>query len=301
MTAPKVAALVINYNGRDVTLEALKSLTCMNYPNYDVIVVDNGSSDGSPEAVTEAYPYLKQVVVEKNEGYARGMNEGLRWTLAQDYDYVLMLNNDIEVEPEMLTLLVEACEADETIGVAGPKCYYYWDRERIWSAGGDLRFGEAATRERGMGEVDRGQYDRDEEVGYINGAAMLVPMSVLRKVGLWNPLYHLANEDADWTMRMRACGYRSWYVHEAILWHMVSHTTGNYTPGRTFATGRGMAIFVRSYGGPWQWLSFVTRMAVALPLAFLRELPKGNQGAVVAKLRGVIAGLKEPLTEPPHA
>jgi len=301
MPAPKVAALVLNYNGKDITLQTVESLLAMDFSDCVVCVIDNGSSDGSPEAIAEAFPQVEQVIVEVNEGPASGMNAGLLWALEGDFDYVLALNNDIEVAPDMLDRMVAVAEADPEIGCVGPKCYYYWDRERLWSAGGRLRFGESVTRERGMGEIDRGQFDRTEEVDYINGCAMLVPRRVLQEVGLWDPLYFLSVEDADWCMRMKQRGYRCYYAHEAVLWHMVSHTVGVYVPSKTFHNGRSTALFVRRYAGLAQWCSFWLFLALAIPFAFLRELPKGNQGAAIAKLKGVIAGLKAEMTEPPEA
>ena len=99
------------------------------------------------------------------------------------------MNNDIEVAPDLLRELMAAAEADATIGCVGPKCYYYFgDRNRLWSAGGRLRFREAVTRERGMGELDRGQYDGDGEVDYSNGALMLIRRQAMRATGLWDPV-----------------------------------------------------------------------------------------------------------------
>ncbi len=297
--APSVAAIVLNYNGRDLTLQTVESLLAMDYPELTVAVVDNGSSDGSHEAVGEAFPDVQRLRTEENLGIAGGLNLGIRWALASGFDYLLLLNNDIEVDPSMLTEMVRVAEGDPTIGCVGPKAYYYWEREKLWSAGGIIRFMESVTRERGMGEIDRGQYDRDQEVSYVNGCAMLVRSPVMREVGLWDPIYHLAVEDADWCMRMKSRGYRSYYAHRAVLWHMVSSSTGVYKPGRTFQTGRSSAIFVRRYAGPWQRLTFCLLTAAALPLAWLRELPRGNQAAAVAKARGILEGLRVPMRPPP--
>lgn len=299
MSTPKVAALVLNYNGKDITLETVESLLAMSYPNCVVAVIDNGSTDGSPQAVAEAFPAVEQVLVEVNEGPAAGMNAGLRWALNNDFDYVLALNNDIEVAPDMLDQLVAVAESDPSIGCVGPKCFYYWDRERLWSAGGRLRFGESVTKERGMGQLDQGQFERTEEVDYVNGCAMLVPRRVLEETGPWDPIFFLSVEDADWCMRMKRLGYRCYYAHKAVLWHMVSHTVGVYVPSKTFHNGRSTALFVRRYASGLQWIRFALLLALAIPAAFLRELPKGNQGAAIAKLRGVWAGLKAPMVEPP--
>ncbi|MEE8138602.1 MAG: glycosyltransferase family 2 protein [Thermoanaerobaculia bacterium] len=299
MSEPKVAAIVLNYNGRDVTLQTLASLRQMTYGNFGLIVVDNGSTDGSYQAVAEAFPDVVQVRTEKNLWAAGGANLGMRYVLERDYDYILMLNNDIEVEPAMLTELMKVAESDPSIGCVGPKAYYYWDRQRLWSAGGIIRFKESGSRERGKGEIDRGQYNRDEQVDYINGCAMLVPRRVMVEVGGWDPIYHLALEDVDWCLRMKRLGYCCVYAHRAVLWHMVSHTAGGYEARRTFQTGRSLAILVRRFGGSWQWCTFALFVAAALPLAYLRELPKRNQSAVVAKLRGVIDGLRARVTPPP--
>lgn len=299
MSRPRVAAIVLNYNGLEVTLQALSSLEKMNYPNFDLIHVDNGSTDGSSEAVAQSHPDVIQIRVEKNTGAANGMNAGLAYACREKYDYLLILNNDIEVDPGMLDELMRLAEATERLGCVGAKAYYFWAREKIWSAGGIIRFKESVTRERGMLEDDRGQYEQDQEVDYINGCALLTPRQVVEKVGAWDPLFHLAAEDADWCMRMKQRGYRCMYAHRAKLWHMVSHTAGAYVPRRTFNTGRSAALFVRRYANPWQWLTFLSFTAAAVVWAFFRELPKGNQMAAVRKAQGVIAGLRTEMTAPP--
>ncbi len=301
MSEPKVAAIVLNYNGKDVTLESLESLTGLRYGNVDLVVVDNGSTDGSWEAVAAACPGITQLRVDDNQGISYGLNLGLRWALERDYAHVLVMNNDIEADPEMLGRLVEVLESDPTIGCVGPKTYYFWDRERLWSAGGILRFKESVTRERGDGEIDRGQYDRDQEVAYVNGCAMLMRRRALEATGLWDPSYYLGVEDADWCMRMKQQGFRCFYAHRARLWHKVSHSIGVYKPGRTFHTGRSTAIFLRKYANRRQWLTFLLFYFGSLPLACLRELFKGNQAAVIAKYRGVREGLRVPLPPPPGA
>ncbi len=288
--ASSVCAIVLNYNGKDVTLETLASLTEVDYAAMDIVVVDNGSDDGSWEAVAAAYPSVDQVRKEVNRGVAAGMNVGIEWALERGYEYLLILNNDIEVAPDMVARLVEELERRPDFGCAGPKCYYYWDRDRIWSAGGKLAFREAITRERGMGDIDRGQYDRTEEVPYINGCAILIPRHVMEEVGGMDEAYIVGVEDADWCARMKKKGYRCLYVADAVLWHMVSHTTGGYKPGKTFQTGRSTAIFVRRHGNLLQKLSFGLWAVAAIPIAFIRELPKGNQGAVVSKAKGYWEG-----------
>ena len=295
-----MAALVLNYNGREVTLETLASLEALDYPNADLVVVDNGSTDGSEAAIAVAHPGVEQVRVVKNRGIAHGLNVGLRWALDRGYDYLLVMNNDIEVAPDLLSRLVEVAESDTRAAIVGPKAYYYWDRQRIWSAGGVIRFRESVTRERGMGEVDRGQFDAAGEVDYVNGCAALMRASVVREVGLFDPMYFISVEDADWCMRARKLGHVCHYTPEARLWHRVSHTTGGYTAGRTYHTGRSTAIFVRRYARLSQWATFLAFATLALPVALAREALRGNASAAIAKWRGMLAGLRVGLEPPPR-
>lgn len=300
MKDPKVVAIVLNFNGKEVTLPAIASLAAMDYSCLEILHVDNGSTDGSFEAVAEAFPDVAQVRIEENRGVVHGINTGMTVALERGADYLLILNNDIEAERSMLRELVAIAESDATIGCVGPKIYYHSEPGRLWSAGGVIRFKESVTRERGMGEIDRGQYDRDEEVPYVNGCAMLARRSVVEEVGLWDPLFHLAVDDADWCMRMKRVNYRCYYAHKAVLRHKVAYTVGGYRATRTFYNGRSAALFVRRYGGFREWCTFLLFTAAALPIAFVRELPKGNHGAVVAKLRGVVSGLRLPLAPPPR-
>lgn len=296
---PSVAAIVLNYNGKDLTFQTVESLQGLTHEDLEIVVVDNGSSDGSHEAVQAEFPEVTALRVEVNQGISVGLNAGITYAMDRGFDYLLILNNDIEVHPEMVTEMLAVAERDPAIGCVGPKTYYYSDRNRLWSAGGRIRFREAVTRERGMLDLDEGQYERDEEMDYINGCAMLVPRRVVERIGLWDPIYLVGVEDADWCMRMKRAGFQCWYAHRALLWHMVSPTTGGYKPGRTFNTGRSTAIFVRRFGTPLQKASFWLFLLAAIPAAFVRELPRGNQAAAVAKLRGVLDGWRQPMTSPP--
>jgi GT2 family glycosyltransferase len=297
---PRVAAIALNYNGREVTLQALASLTAQDYAGCDVVVVDNGSTDGSDAAIRAAYPSVTVVRTEKNLGPSGGGNLGFRWALDHGYDYALILNNDIEVAPDFVRQLVAVAESDPRIGIVGPKAYYFWQRDTIWSAGGRLRFAEAVTSERGMGLVDRGQFDVDDDVEYVNGCAMLVKRAVFEEIGLWDPSYQLCFEDADFSLRARRAGWRIRYAHLAKLWHMVSTSTGGYVPAKTFHSARSTALFVRRFGSPGQRLAARLMMALAVPVAFLRELPKGNQAAALAKIRGYREGFSAPMPDPPR-
>lgn len=293
---PRVLGIVLNYDGRELTLQTLATLVSLDYPELDLLVVDNGSTDGSDAAVERRFPSVRRLRTEANLGISGGLNLGFRLGLEERYDYLMAMNNDLEVAPDMLAELVKVAEAQPRAGCVGPKCYYYFgDRNRLWSAGGALRFREAVTRERGSGELDRGQYDRDQRVGYVNGACMLIRREAMLAAGLWDPVYQVSVEDADFCARAARAGWECWYAHRARLWHMVSPTTGGYVAARTFRTGRSTAIFVRKFAGPLGWARWLFWIAVAFPAALAREAARGNAGAVLAKYRGFWAGLRAPL------
>lgn len=300
ITAPRVAAMVVNYNGKDVTLAAVRSLRAMDYPAFDVVVFDNASTDGSVEALAAAFPGLALARTEINRGSSGGYNLAMRWALERGYDFVLLLNNDIEVEPEMLTEMVRVALGDGRIGAVGPKCYLHADRSRLWSAGGELRFRESITRERGYGAIDRGQFDRDGEVDYVNGCAILIRAVAAREAGLWDDVFHICVDDADFCTRLKQRGWRCFFAHRAVLYHRVAYTTGGYKPARNFEFGRSSAIYARRYAGPFDWLTFLGFLLASFPVAWVREARHGNQAAAVAKLRGVWAGLRETIGPPPR-
>lgn len=296
---PRVAAIVVHYNGEAVSRLALASAERSTYPNFELVLLDNGSTDGSPDRLREAFPGVTHLSFSPNAGASAGYAHGLAWGVAQGFDYVLLLNNDLEVEPSAIDELVAVAERDRRIGCVGPKTYFHGERPYLWSAGGELRFREAVTLERGMGKVDRGQYDRDQEVGYVNGCAILIRRQAALAIGNWDPLFFICVDDADFCTRLKSAGFQCWYAHRAVVDHMVSRTTGGYTVGRNFRLGRSTGIYVRRYASRWQKLGFAIFTALAAVAATLRELPRGNQAAVLAKLRGLREAWRMEIPPPP--
>src|SRR5262245_40538905 len=130
----KVAIIVLNWNGLSDTLACLASLRHLNYPNYEVVVVDNGSTDNSVVTLQAAYPEVTLLVTDENLGYVGGNNRGLEYARQTKADHALLLNNDTEVHPNFLGLLVEAVEQDPATGIVGPTIYYFDQPEVVWSA-----------------------------------------------------------------------------------------------------------------------------------------------------------------------
>jgi len=296
----KVAAIIVNWNASDDTLDVFDQLDRTGDKRLVYIVVDNNSSDDSVAKMRAARSDLLLIESDTNPGYAAGAGLGVRKALEDpSIGWILFLNNDIRVDPGFIQPLLEACREDD-VAAAGPKIFYAEPADRLWAAGGVLRIRETVTRELGRDQPDGPEFDRPIDVGYLTTCCTLIPVDVLRKVGLLDPVYFICVEDADWCRRATDAGYRLRYAPESRIWHQVAVSTGGgYTPLRTFHTARSNTLFVRRHHGLFGMLGFLLANAVALPAAFLRELPRGNARAVFAKARGVWRGLFDRLPEPP--
>jgi GT2 family glycosyltransferase len=222
-----VATIVLNYNGREDTLACLASLSASEWERSTTIVVDNGSTDGSPEAVRAAYPDAVLLETGTNLGFAEGNNVGLRHALSIGAGYAFLLNNDATVAPGTIGALVDEARRRPRAGALCPLIFFADRREVIWYAGDDhdpARWHNG--RQTGYGERAEGRFTEPERVGRLSGAAALVPRSTLEEVGLLDGDLFLYLEDTEWSLRMRAAGREIWLVPRAHVWHRVSMAAG---------------------------------------------------------------------------
>lgn len=300
-TSASVSVVIVNWNGASDTLAVLDELAGVRKGvDLRIVVVDNGSTDASVRDLRSSEHHFDLVETGENLGFAGGNVVGLRHAASDsDVGWFLLLNNDVALDPDFLEPLLDACR-DPEIAAAGPKIFYHEPAELLWAAGGRLRVRETVTEEFGKGLVDDGQWDQERDVSYLTTCCLLIPRDALEVIGLFDPLFFIGVEDADWCRRAVDSGYRLRYVPDSRIWHKVAVSTGgSYTPFKTFHTGRSNALYARRHFGLGALTTFVFANAAALCVAALRELPRGNLAAVVAKARGVWKGLCEPLTEPP--
>jgi GT2 family glycosyltransferase len=225
-SAPAVTVIVLNWNGRDDTLACLESLRAVEYPNFSVMVVDNGSSDGSPAAIRQRFPDIEVVETNCNLGFAEGNNVGIRLALRRGSDYVLLLNNDTVVATSLLQELVAGAERCPEGGIFTARIHYHADPQRIWSAGVRWRKDRmefSHVQDEAENPLDaRGLALTD----YACGCALFAPAAVFRKVGLLDPKFFLTYEETDLCFRARRSNIPSYYVPSALLWHKVSASFG---------------------------------------------------------------------------
>ena len=276
MSQPLVAIIVLNWNGRDLLLRCLRSLARLDDARNTVLVVDNGSRDGSLEAVEAAYPQVQRLALPENRGFARGNNAGLELALKAHPDWIMFLNNDTEVAPDLVSALVAGAAEFPHGGIFGPKIYYGGQQRRIWYAGGEVALPLGRIRHRGIRSRDHGQYDLPGPTDYVTGACLLIRAELARALGGFDTAYPIYMEDVDLCTRARRAGAGVIYLPAGTLWHHVSSSTGGEASLRKAALKlRGSLLYYRRYARPWHWptilLYQLLYVAVLGPLRYLRS------------------------------
>jgi len=225
--APKVVVVVLSWNGRTDTLACLDSLTAIDYPNWEVIVVDNGSEDGSVDAVRKAHPAVTVIESAENLGFAGGNNLGIQAALHRAADFILLLNNDTIVAPDLLGAFVASARDHPDAAALSGKIYFLSDPQRPWYAGVRWNPSDAAFEHVGQGVVDSGDcFEQVRETDYACGCAMFLRASTVRAIGPLDERFFLLFEDTDWCFRAKGAGFRCLFVPRARLWHRVSASLG---------------------------------------------------------------------------
>jgi GT2 family glycosyltransferase len=244
MNEPTVFVVIPNWNLKDDTISCVDSVLAGNRSKLRVVVVDNGSQDGSPEALSDRFgAAIDQVVNQENLGYARGINVGIRYALAQGADYILLLNNDTLVDETLVERLIEISETDPAVAVLGPAIYYDDEPERFWRLGAVKQRWMPIPYEIGRDVLDTGQFPMPFDVDYVTGCAMWVPAELFRTVGLLDERFFMYYEDADFCERVRSAGHRITVVPQARVWHKVSGSTRELKPWAAYHQTRNRIIF----------------------------------------------------------
>jgi len=211
---PKIFIIILNYNGKDVIKNCLTSVFKIDYPNYEVVVVDNNSSDGSLEFAKNNFSKAIFIKNEENLGFSAGNNVGIRFALERMADYVLLLNNDTEVEKDFLARLVEAAEKNEKIGIASPVIFNGHNRQ-IWFSGGRIKWLQMKAVNEQIASTAESY-----ATSFITGCAMLVRSSVFKEIGLLDEDFFLYLEDVDFSLRARRAGFKNIVVTASWVYHL---------------------------------------------------------------------------------
>jgi GT2 family glycosyltransferase len=246
---PMVYTVILNTNRREDTLECLRSLGRSDYPNNTILVLDNASSDGSVEAIHAEFPQVEILPLSQNLGYAGNNNVGIRRALERGADWVYILNEDTLVGPDCISLLVEAGEKDDAIGIIGPMVYHADEPGVIQSAGGMFdRFWQPYHA--GANETDNGQFPVARDVEWICGCALLMRREAFEQVGVIDASFFYYNEEVELCFRAHRSGWRIQLVPTAKLWH--KGVTRNYRPSAnvTYYKVRNFHYFLSQHRAP---------------------------------------------------
>ncbi|NOR86111.1 MAG: glycosyltransferase [Bacteroidales bacterium] len=288
---PLVSIVTVNYNHSETTIELIESLSKITYPNMEIIVVDNASPDDEPAIIKEKYPSVILIESVINYGFAGGNNLGI---MKARGDYVLLLNNDVIVPADFLEPLVLKFINEPAYGAISPKIHYYHTLNTIQYAGFtpiDSRTVRNTTI--GQGEIDKGQYDHDYETAYAHGAAMMVPMDVIKHVGMMSYEFFLYYEEADWCNRIRKAGYKIGYVGNSKILHKESVTTGKLSVIKVYYLTRNRLVYMRrNIHGTDFIISLMYQIFIAIGKNAISYLLKGNIRIFWAYIRAILWNIK---------
>lgn len=253
----KCSIVVLHYKNIEDTQECIASLSKIDYPSFDIILVDNGSEDDLAR-----FAHLDIVRNGRNLGFAEGCNRGLARALERQSDSILLLNNDTVVDPDLLTAFVKAAIAHPEAAVFGAKIFYYDEPTVLWHAGGEVDWKTLRCYHEGctVSDLDK-QYETVRPITYACGCALFVTAAGYRRVGGLDPAYFLLWEEIDWCFRFRRAGYQCLYVPQARVWHKISRSFegGNRGPLWQYYYFKNRLRFLRTHGTRGQRLSYYMR------------------------------------------
>ncbi|MFM2124507.1 MAG: hypothetical protein RL328_958 [Acidobacteriota bacterium] len=300
--APAIRVVVVNWNRRDLLRSCLESLAHQTHPSFEVVVVDNGSNDGSVEMVrgiTEYYP--KPLVIiqnQENRGFCAANNQGFAGAANE---FIALLNNDAEADPGWLAAMESAMRSAPDVGMVASKIRVWEDPQRIDKVG-HLIYPDGQNRGRGTGQLDRGQFDQVEEVLWPDGCACLYRRAMLDEIGGFDEDFFAYADDAELGLRARWAGWKCLYTPHAEVRHHRGATLGKGSGRRLTLIERNRVLLaVKMFPGNLLWANgayLIARLAAGLWAALRNrgetrhyQGPAGKLTAALALLRGTLTAL----------
>ena len=281
----RVAIILVNWNGYAMTKDCIESIlanaappintnTPLNQqdlfennstPVFKIVVVDNGSTDGSAEKLRHAFPQVHLIASTENLGFTGGNNLGMTWAIEQGFEYSFLLNNDTFVGPGFLEPLLNYMDAHPQTGAVQPRICFAHDRARIWNAGTAYHPWWGVTTTKGFNQIDGPQFAQAMPLDWITGCAFFIRNQVLTQIGLFDPAFFTYYEDVDLSFRIKKAGYRLHYLPVSVIYHIAGMS------GKTIAKGkegflhasvhyhnvRNRIWIWRRYAQIWQWPSIL--------------------------------------------
>ena len=292
-SADGIAVVVLNYNKKQDLLEALQSIFESDYPNFNVIVVDNNSSDGSADAVADRFPQAHLIRNPENTGVSMGRNVGWRYADSNlDFEYVIFLDDDTVVTRDFLSKLVEAYRKHPEAGVLAGKAYTNIETNQLMSVGIRANLYTGLVYDLGVGELDHGQYDVPREVDAAGGFAFMVRAELFRRLDAFDERYSPYGwEDVDFSLRARKLGYTVRYVPDARLCHKGTKAGRKPKAGYERYKIKNYLFLLKQHANPLQKLFCLVAVPMKGIYIVFQMIFTGNANVISSQFRGFFEGL----------
>ncbi|MGX7419010.1 glycosyltransferase family 2 protein [Carnobacterium gallinarum] len=260
--------IILNYNNAPDTLECVDSIEKLEYGNYKVVLVDNQSKDNSAEILQKELPQHKFIQTGANLGYAAGNNIGMKYAIEDGADYICILNNDVIVNSDFLTILVDYLSTHPKVGLVGPRICEYEDQSILESAGSNVDFKKGRVTRLYHGEPEQNVYGKVIPCDYVGGACMLLKADLIQEVGYIPENYFLFYEENEWCVTIKKAGYQIVCVADARVVHKGSASINKVSGLSEYFMYRNLVIFMRRNA------SFKNKV-IFVPYLFLFALKSG--------------------------
>ncbi len=280
----RVAIIIVNYNGLQDTIECVKSVSATENVNYKIIIIDNASDNNEGKQLCELFPDAKVIINDKNIGFAGGNNIGIDYAMKNDYDYVLLLNNDTVIDNKMIYNLLEYANS---ITITVPKMYYYYDKTKIWYGGGIINKITGNAKHLKFNQMDDGK-GNIKHCNFATGCCMLIHRDIIRQIGKLSEDYFMYCEDTEYSLRALINNKSVMYVPEAKLWHKVGASTGQEKSELAiYYNTRNKLLYLQKYHNYFSKLSYPYTI-ITRYIRIFQYMLSGN-----LKWKCIIKGIKD--------
>jgi len=261
-----VTVIVLNWNEKELTIKCVESLKKVNYSNINILVVDNGSTDGSVDTLKEKFPEVSILALENNLGYAGGNNRGFDSLEADPPKFVIFLNNDTIVDENFIEPLVKQLLTKKHAGQTVPKIYYENDPQLIWYAGGIVNLWTGSIYHSGIRQNDGPDYSKTHKTKYATGCCFCMRYNEFKEFGGFDENFPMYAEDVDLSLWIRSAGKQIWFVPASKIWHKVSASIGGeFSFGKLVRKAKGIFLLIKKHANPIQWIT----ITILLPIQFI--------------------------------
>jgi hypothetical protein len=294
----QVGVVIVNWNGWHLTWRCLESLRHSDYPNLKYVVVDNGSADGSAEAVAAQYPEVSLIRNSANLGFAEGSNQGIRYAMAHGAAYILLLNNDTVVDEKMISFLVETAAVHENRVVVSPKMYDGFDPARLWFVYGKANLWTGIFSNPAYKAPSGSVFEAVLPMEYASGCCMLIPAGLISFVGVFDSRFFAYCEDVDWSLRARRAGIVLLCDTRAELWHYVTSTGARDPVRMRYLMTRNHLWTMRRHTTVYQFAVFALAFyPLRCLLRIVKAATRAQWGCIAAEFRAAFEGFLGPLNQ----